>query len=1583
MPDLTTIVKFTTRNTINKHIYFTQINMDRPPEIIVRQKIPVKVSVRTTSSGTVQPDSPTRIVTIPFILLPASFAKIGPRPTVSPAKIVRPASPAKIVRPASPAKISLRPIAQRSLQRKSVYGEKPVDVVESGGISSISLKKIENKWIGLDQISCGNIRKLSFDIFESVEEQGFLTCSNYGQKITNSMIRVAATRIFADPSQSIMELLANSIDSYRKDSSIGKFGMGFFSILYWLIGYPKRTLEIISTFADSAGLHTWKGIIKAEEDDMFFILKPTKQEKNTGTTVTLNLGKEFNNPSGFYGQINKLADIHDVSIKINRRGQNFSLDNKVKGIVEVTVKVSESISVSDNAGGISYKVLFGSLLTPSISTKTINASLSQKEPFVNRSRTFQIPWSIPIFNITVGDVAVVSLKGLKVGDNYVNKSSADYYILSLPGDTQVPVSRDDIIAEQGSVTEKLFRVSLEILIEDVINKLGNLTELFSFLDRYSKYTGQISIQTVIADTIQRTLDRDDLFLVPDMGSVSKSLGKLLPTYRLVQVPNVPIVITEKKLTEALTGKYREDIYMAKKIIILDTDQPITNGGLPSFLFISKKYTEDHVNWVSNLAGAYSSERLYLNDTKVSDAHLREMSIASVVELNEELLVPLSLAIKASMDNFNQFWTKVYSVVLQSIAYYFQNSDRQTTKNYISRIYSFFSGLQGEVVYGISPKFIMDRASDFDSIRLIIVLSFPTPFNKELFDNSKNVVVKSNVVEAMDFALSMSEKTRYGNVFYNIDGSLFSYENNAHFPKNMAGSIIAFAMRYRHFFIEGLVFLIVLSRHYASRRQPYTNYAMHFLLNEIRGKFPVDVLEGYFKPHTTEILYKVYLPLLYSLDAYIELAKKIVFVSMVRKIKHKSDPFTFTARQLIDYIYSNNIDDSNLAWIIGAAGHNSSEQKLQTVEIAVNEGTTKGFIQSVLTELVQNSVDATNLAIADGRMELKDTPIEVNTGDFSSKKAISVTDFVGMPNKGILAVLVPFLSTKSAKDMITTGEMGSGFFNVYRQPWVKEVYIETTNNVQSISIIAEPTLLQQRVVDINYKVSISPKSTEVGTKITIILNDLDNELVASTFTDVAIFSRNSLGLIKFPITLNSETMNWNPTETYNEPGKGSFSFESKTSFISTIMTNGVPFMEMKSYLDTAEIIPDFLPGILPIGLKINLDRGFYTPVQSRNKIFIDEKKRQDLRRFLMNGFYYTILYCLIHNQVEGNVLYGWNSTQSCEQLRPANIGLDFESNLAKSTFMMNYKPEDGTKSLSSIICSVMDNIRGEKMTLELLEKEIKSQMQGWKNLPLYLKIRKIDVLSTWFFVKIDSTNETLARNSIPQKGPAPAAAATATVTKIPYKREIKKLSNKVTGFFHSFMEHFWKIGESLKIKGTNFTSMPKIEFFTENIPSGVAGSYSPAENFVQILADFQERELENSLGKLYKQYVDKSEDVGTFIKEDHVLKKFFNTTVPSTTLIHEISHAWRRDSHEGPHQNITLEINGTQTDYTFDQAATEIYKTILLNGLMRKYWRIIRVFKIETRTKILVLVKEWVKQKVFLLTILAHLARKRRNVGMYS
>ncbi len=41
-------------------------------------------------------------------------------------------------------------------------------------------------------------------------------CNWNSNQISNSMIRVAVTRIFADPAQSIMEIPVNSIDSYRR-----------------------------------------------------------------------------------------------------------------------------------------------------------------------------------------------------------------------------------------------------------------------------------------------------------------------------------------------------------------------------------------------------------------------------------------------------------------------------------------------------------------------------------------------------------------------------------------------------------------------------------------------------------------------------------------------------------------------------------------------------------------------------------------------------------------------------------------------------------------------------------------------------------------------------------------------------------------------------------------------------------------------------------------------------------------------------------------------------------------------------------------------------------------------------------------------------------------------------------------------------------------------------------------------------------------------------------------------------------------------------------------------------------------------
>jgi hypothetical protein len=88
-------------------------------------------------------------------------------------------------------------------------------------------------------IICGNIKK---DYIPS--------CTDIGGKIANNLIRVASERIFVEPEQSIMELPVNSVDSYNtllgKSGSIGKFGMGFYSIFYWLLTVRGSRLTISS-----------------------------------------------------------------------------------------------------------------------------------------------------------------------------------------------------------------------------------------------------------------------------------------------------------------------------------------------------------------------------------------------------------------------------------------------------------------------------------------------------------------------------------------------------------------------------------------------------------------------------------------------------------------------------------------------------------------------------------------------------------------------------------------------------------------------------------------------------------------------------------------------------------------------------------------------------------------------------------------------------------------------------------------------------------------------------------------------------------------------------------------------------------------------------------------------------------------------------------------------------------------------------------------------------------------------------------------------------------------------------------------
>ena len=86
----------------------------------------------------------------------------------------------------------------------------------------------------------------------------------------------------------------------------------------------------------------------------------------------------------------------------------------------------------------------------------------------------------------------------------------------------------------------------------------------------------------------------------------------------------------------------------------------------------------------------------------------------------------------------------------------------------------------------------------------------------------------------------------------------------------------------------------------------------------------------------------------------------------------------------------------------------------------------------------------------------------------------------------MAIMIPFLSTKSFDDPRVTGEMGSGFFYVYRYPWCQYVIFQTVYQNQLTVIQATPILKDQRVIDIDYQMTQQTVNRPNGTTVEIVL-----------------------------------------------------------------------------------------------------------------------------------------------------------------------------------------------------------------------------------------------------------------------------------------------------------------------------------------------------------------------------------------------------------------------------------------------------------------------------------------------------------------
>ena len=619
----------------------------------------------------------------------------------------------------------------------------------------------------------------------------------------------------------------------------------------------------------------------------------------------------------------------------------------------------------------------------------------------------------------------------------------------------------------------------------------------------------------------------------------------------------------------------------------------------------------------------------------------------------------------------------------------------------------------------------------------------------------------------------------------------------------------------------------------------------------------------------------------------------------------SHQYNFTESALIHFVTTT--DYSSLHELFEKTTKLGSvpEGGLQITEIAINEGSTKTFVNSILTETVQNSLDAirTKLPI--------NTYIDLRLEKCAEHKIIfSITDYVGMEMNGIIATMIPFLSSKTPSEIVT-GEMGSGFFNVYRES--KKVLIKTVHNSKAVIILDTPVHdKNNRVVDIKRSVQIKKSDESNHTTIYVLICAQNAFEYTDIISDFLFMIQNVMTLIEGAnIRFNDKEIGIK-TETLYDTEHFNFQINVSDWMIteSYIFTKGVPFASLHNYFSDKNVIQQFVLDGLEYNSVLNIKHGLFTPVQTRSKLNISPKNFKLLTDFLYNSLYLQKLHYITHTRREekafNEIIPNFTSETSLDQiLFTRNVKINQYEVETLDRFMIYYSFE-GNPSIESLI----------NKSYYIMEEK------GFKDNPdLKKKVEKMLVNTT----RIKSCREAVilwlsTKNN--QKEGEQILEKKDKTTFLNNEIMLKKV-------FTIFMKLYWQGGADLDIKGFK-QSIPKIKI--EKISDLIAGCYEPFIHTITINSQF----LKNS-----DKFIESIKTKNIInVKNSSIFQKYFMMSMPASTLIHEIEHARRNSSHTdaGVHDTIYETYPDIPTKlYTFDESANQTYEIIMRETPLLQEW----------------------------------------------
>lgn len=421
------------------------------------------------------------------------------------------------------------------------------------------------------------------------------------KQMSKHWLKDAAKRIFHQPLRSFLELVVNSLDaSLDAEKSVGKFGMGFMSILSFL-EHPETqgaSIHIETTFEEGKNqeLSSYSMELDKEDEDYQILFQDIEAKKESGAAITITpKSGQFskNTLDQLFTYCQSLQFYEHGKIEVKYEGATYMIGEGEEVLAWVTLQ-KDSLSVRDKGCGISKEIACKKLFVPSSSTKKVQ---------VLRTYPPQLP-TVKKYNGKKDDLShfLISINGVLVIDLPLSGTKGDDLLLKMPPTTKLTLARDAVENRPATIrylkSVILSTIEASFKSEEAASCLEFLYKGLKTWEEQVSSIDEAKLSTYLITTLQSTLKANPELIPYPLEHRVELRSLFFANDSIVALPSALLFdhfeLFEQLLAKKITDK-RKDLIAGKIVFFVENISKVSAFGLKNCLFAPLSFLADHPN----------------------------------------------------------------------------------------------------------------------------------------------------------------------------------------------------------------------------------------------------------------------------------------------------------------------------------------------------------------------------------------------------------------------------------------------------------------------------------------------------------------------------------------------------------------------------------------------------------------------------------------------------------------------------------------------------------------------------------------------------------------------------------------------------------------------------------------------------------------------------------------------------------------------------------------------------------------------------------------------------------------------------